>query len=94
MYNIYGLVILPKYIDTVGGRQEKHQAKLSDEVIAQLSVYREVQVICIWYRQCHPHPIISCFIKIQIGLTFLVPAYAGYPWKEDVKRVSVCVTFY
>jgi len=32
-------------------------------------------------------PIISWFIKIQIDLTFLVPAYAGCPGKEAVKRV-------
>jgi len=37
--------------------------------------------------QCHP--IISCFIKIQIGLTFLVLAYPGCAVKEAVKRVSV-----
>ena len=35
------------------------------------------------------HPIISCFIKIQIGLTFLVPAYAGCPEKEAMERLSV-----
>jgi len=34
-------------------------------------------------------PTISCFIKIQIGLTFLVPACPGCPRKEAVKRVSV-----
>jgi len=33
--------------------------------------------------------IISCFIKIQIGLTFLVPAYPGLPGKEATKQVSV-----
>jgi len=38
---------------------------------------------------CHCHPIISCFVKIQIGLTVLVPAYPGCPKKEAVKRVSV-----
>jgi len=37
-----------------------------------------------------PPPIISCFIKIQTGLTFLVPAYPGCPRKEAIKRVSVC----
>ena len=34
-------------------------------------------------------PLPSSFIKIQIGLTFLVPAYPGCPGKEAVKRVSV-----
>jgi len=33
--------------------------------------------------------IVSCFIKIQIGSTFLVPAYLGCPGKEAVKWVSV-----
>ena len=30
-------------------------------------------------------------VKIQIGLTFLMPAYPGCPGKETVKRVSVCL---
>jgi len=34
-------------------------------------------------------PIISCFIKIQTGFTFLVLAYSGGPGKEAIKRVSV-----
>jgi len=63
--------------------------KLSDEVLA---VRSEVHMICTWSRWCHCHPIISCFIKIQIGLAFLVPAsaaYPGCPGKDAVKRVSV-----
>jgi len=32
-------------------------------------------------------PIISCFIKIQNGSAFLVPAYPGCPGKEAVKWV-------
>jgi len=36
--------------DTVGWHQEEHLAckKLSDEVLAWLSVWSEVQMICIW----------------------------------------------
>jgi len=34
---------------------------------------------------------VSCFSKIQIGFTFLVPAYPGSPGKRAVKRVCVCV---
>jgi len=41
------------------------------------SVCSKVQMICIWSSLCHCHPIISFFIKIQIGLTFLVLAYPG-----------------
>jgi len=28
---------------------------------------------------------VSCFSKIQIGFTFLVPAYPGCPGKEAIK---------
>ena len=31
-----------------------------------------------------------CFVKLQTGITFLVPAYPGCPGEEAVKRVSVC----
>jgi len=34
---------------------------------------------------------VSCFSKIQIGFTFLVPAYLGSPGQRAVKRVCVCV---
>ena len=33
---------------------------------------------------------VSCFNKIQIGFTFLVPAYLGSPGQRAVKRVCVC----
>jgi len=34
---------------------------------------------------------VSCFSKIQIGFTFLVPAHPGSPGKRADKRVCVCV---
>jgi len=34
---------------------------------------------------------VSCFSKIQIGFTFLVPAHPGSPGKRAVKRVCVCL---
>jgi len=45
-------------------------------------VWSEAQMIYIWSSHssgCHCHPIVSCFIKIQItgSLTFLVPPYPG-----------------
>jgi len=33
---------------------------------------------------------VSCFSKIQIGFTFLVPAHPGSHGKRAVKRVCVC----
>ena len=34
---------------------------------------------------------VSCFSKIQIGFTFLVPAHPGTPRQRAAKRVCVCV---
>jgi len=34
---------------------------------------------------------VSCFSKIQIGFTFLVPAHPGSPGQTAVKRVCACV---
>jgi len=36
-------------------------------------------------------PTVSCFSKIQIDFTFLVPAHLGSPGKSAVERVCVCV---
>jgi len=35
---------------------------------------------------------VSCFSKMQIGFTFLVPAHPGSPRKRAVKRVCACVS--
>ena len=35
---------------------------------------------------------VSCFSKIQIGFTFLLPAHLGSPGQRAVKRVCVCVS--
>jgi len=42
--------------------------------------------------QLMPLPLtVSCFSKIQIRFTFLVPVYPGCPGKGAVKRVCVSV---
>jgi len=42
--------------------------------------------------QLMPLPLtVSCFSKIQIGFTFLVPAHPGSPEKSAIKPVCVCV---
>ena len=42
--------------------------------------------------QLMPLPLtVSCFSKIQIVFTFLVPAHLGSPSKKTVKRVRACV---
>jgi len=72
--------------------QEKHLGcKMKWSSAGIISVWSEVQIICIWFSWCHCHPIISCFIEIQNGFTFLMPAYPGCPGKEAVKQVSMSV---
>jgi len=66
------------------GQQEGHPVckKLSDGVLAWLSVWSKVQLM--------PLPLtVSCFSKIQIGFTFLIPAHPASPGKRAVK----CVCF-
>jgi len=42
--------------------------------------------------QLMPLPLtVSCFSKIQIGSTLLVPAHPGSPGKRAIKWVCVCV---
>ena len=42
--------------------------------------------------QLMPLPLtVSCFSKIQIGFTFLVPAHLRSPGKRAVKCVCVCL---
>ena len=39
-------------------------------MLAWLSVWSKVRMICIWSIWCHCHPIISCSSKIQNALSF------------------------
>ena len=49
-------------------------------------------VICLERGADLPLPLtVSCFSKIHIGFTFLVPAYPGSPGKRAVKWVCVYV---
>jgi len=44
--------------------------------------------------QMMPLPLtVSCFSRIQIGFTFLVPAYPGGPGKRAVNRVCIFVCY-
>ena len=74
------------------GQQEGHPA------CKKLEWWGAGMVICLerdadlHMAQLMPLPLtVSCFTKIQIGFTFLVPAHPGSPGKRAVKRVCVCV---
>ena len=58
-------------------------------------------VICLdrgadlYMAQLMPLPLtVSCFSKIQIGFTFLVPAHPGSPGKGLLMGVCVCVVLH
>ena len=70
------------------GRQEGHPA------CKKLECWGAGMVICLEQgadlhtAQLMSLPLtVSCFSKIQIGFTFLVPAHPGSPGKRAVKRV-------
>jgi len=52
------------------------------------------KMIYIWFSWCHCHLIISCFIKTQNGFSFLLLGYQGWPGKEAIKRVFVCLYWF
>jgi len=65
------------------GRQEVHPACKKTVVGCWLGADLHM-------AQLMPLPLtVSCFSKIQIGFTFLVPAHLGSPGKSAVKRVCV-----
>ena len=71
------------------GHQEKHPAckELSDEVLVWLSVWSEVQIVCIWSSWCH------CIPKPHHLLPYSNPEWfyisgTGCPGKEAVKWVQ------
>jgi len=73
------------------GRQEGHPA------LKETELWGAGMVICLergadlHLAQLMPLPLtVSCFSKIQIGSTFLVPAHLGSPGKRAVKWVCVC----
>jgi len=74
------------------GRQEWHPACKKTEWWGAGVVVCPEQGADLHMAQLMPLPLtVSCFSKIQIGFTFLVPAHLGSPGKRVVKRVLVCL---
>jgi len=74
------------------GRQEGHPACKKTERWAASVVICLQQGADLNMAQLMPLPLtVSCFSKIQIGFTFLVPAHLGSPRQRAVKWVWVCV---
>ena len=73
------------------GRQEGHPACKKHSGGAAGVVVCLEQDADLHMAQLMPLPLtVSCFNKIQIGFTFLVPAHPGSPGKRAVKRGCVC----
>ena len=74
------------------GRQEGHPAGKKTEwwgagVVICLERGADLHI-----TQQMPLPLtVSCFSKIQINFSCLVPAHSGSPGQRAVKRVCVCV---
>jgi len=60
-------------------------------VLVWLSDFSDVEMTCIWSSWCHYQPIISCFIKMRNGLTFVVPVYPRLCWKK--RPLNGCLSF-
>ena len=72
------------------GQREGQPAckKQSGRVLVWLSVLTLEQGADLHMAQLMSLPLtVSCFSKIQIGFTFLVPAQLGIPGKRAIKRV-------
>ena len=74
------------------GRQEGHPAcKKTEQWGAGMVICLE-RGADLHMAQLMPLPLtVSCFSKIHIGFTFLVPTHPGSPGQRAVKRVCVCV---
>jgi len=72
--------------DTVGWVSGRASGlyKLSVEVLTWLSVWSEVQMICIWSSWWHCHLIISCSRMVYLSGASLL----RLSWKEAIKRMS------
>ena len=78
------------------GRQEGHPACKKTEWWGAGMVICLERGTDLYMAQLMPLPLtVSCFSKIQIGFTFLVPAHLGSPGKGPLNGcVCVCVMLY
>jgi len=74
------------------GRQEGHLACKKTEWWSASVVICLERDVDLHMAQLMPLPLtVSCFSKIQIGFTFLVPAHPGSPGQRVIKQVCVCM---
>jgi len=88
---IFWLVRIRKWCTTAAQETWLVNVSQCSSTVVWLSVWSEVQIVCIWFSWCHCHPqtpsSLASFKSIPDWFTFLVPAYPGCPGKEAVKWV-------
>jgi len=90
LYKCYKYLFAFSALMLLVGRQEGHPAcKKTEQWGAGMVICLE-RVADLHMAQLMPLTV-SCFSKIQIGFTFLVPAHPGIPGQRAVKRVCVCI---
>ena len=90
---IYSAIIFSA-LTLLVGRQERHLACKKTEWWGAGIVVCLEQGADLHIAQLMPLPLtVSCFTKIQIGFTFLVPTQLGSPGKMAIKRVCVFCIF-
>ena len=67
-----------------------HKINLTDEVLAWIYVWSEMQTTCIWSNWCQCHLIISAKENPE-QFILLILAHAGYPGKKLLNDSCVCV---
>jgi len=88
---LYRMLIAFSALTLLVGRQEGHPACKKTEWWSAGVVICLERGADLHMAQLMPLPLtVSCFSKIQVGFTFLVPAHPGSPGKRAVKRVCVC----
>jgi len=76
------------------GRQEGRPAckKLSGGVLAWLSVWSEVQIVCIWIYWCHGHSLSLASVKSRLVLPFWYRlTWDRLTWDNGPLNGCVCV---
>ena len=93
-FHLNDMISLPSHALTLlVGRQEGHPACKKTEWWGAGVVICLERGADLHMAQLMPLPLsVSCFSKIQIGFTFLVPAHVGSPGQTAFKRVCACVT--
>jgi len=88
---VFGSILPYSALTLLVGWQERHPA-CKNWVVGCWHGYLSGAKCRLAYGQLMPLPLtVSCFSKILIDFTFVVPSHLGSPGQRAVKRVYVCM---